>query len=61
MEDERDRVLEFLAAPLYVVNVGLEAFANDLERQGVGVISVDWSPPAGGNAKLADLLSKLES
>lgn len=61
MTDQQDRTDDFLAAPLHVVNVGLDAFASDLERQGVGVISVDWSPPASGNAKLADLLSKLES
>ena len=50
---------KFLRAPLKVVNVGLEGFAQDLERQGVAVVRVDWRPPAGGDPKLADLLSKL--
>jgi hypothetical protein len=50
---------KFLKAPLRVVNVGLESFARDLTRQGVEVIDVDWRPPAGGDSKLADLLSKL--
>ncbi len=50
---------KFLKAPLKVVNVGLETFARDLARQGVEVIDVDWQPPAGGDPKLADLLSKL--
>jgi FdrA protein len=44
---------------LNVINVGLEAFARDLERQGVAVVHVDWRPPAGGDPKLADLLSTL--
>jgi len=50
---------KFLKAPLKVVNVGLESFAQDLTRQGVEVIDVDWRPPAGGDPELADLLSKL--
>ena len=48
-----------LDAPLNVVNVGLESFARELESNGVSVVHVDWSPPARGDAKLADLLSKL--
>ncbi len=50
-----------LAAPLRVINLGLEGFAEELERQGVAVVRVDWRPPAGGDPKLADLLSKLGS
>ncbi len=49
----------FFAQPLVVVNVGLSAFAVELGAQGVEVVDVDWSPPAGGDAKLAVLLSKL--
>ena len=52
---------KFLKAPLKVVNVGLETFARELERQGVAVVRVDWRPPAGGDPKLAELLSKLGS
>ena len=50
-----------LKGPLKVVNIGLEGFARELEGQGVEVIQVDWPPPAGGDPKLADLLSKLGS
>ncbi|MBN1138847.1 MAG: DUF1116 domain-containing protein [Anaerolineae bacterium] len=35
----------FFGAPLNVVNVGLSAFANSLEAQGVPVVQVDWQPP----------------
>lgn len=54
-----DRVSSLLDQPLRVVNVGLEIFAKDLDSQGTEVIQVDWMPPAGGDPKLADLLSKL--
>lgn len=48
-----------LKQPIKVINVGLEGFAGELGAQGVPVIHVQWSPPAGGDPKLADLLSKL--
>ena len=59
IEMNADAVLKFLEAPLCVVNIGLESFARDLEAQGVEVVHVDWSPPAGGDPKLADLLARL--
>lgn len=48
-----------LEQPIKVVNVGLEGFARELESQNVPVVHVQWTPPAGGNPKLAELLSKL--
>lgn len=48
-----------LSEPPRIVNVGLELFARDLAGQGVKVVHVRWSPPAGGNAQLAALLEKL--
>ena len=48
-----------LVTPFTVINIGLDEFARDLELQDVPVVNVDWSPPAGGDPKLADLLSKL--
>jgi hypothetical protein len=48
-----------LTAPPRVINIGLELFAEDLARQGAQVVHVRWSPPAGGNPRLADLLAKL--
>ena len=50
-----------LEGPLKVVNIGLDSFAEDLKAQSVEVVHVDWSPPAGGDPKLAALLSKLGS
>ena len=50
-----------LAAPPRVINIGLELFAENLASQGAQVVHVRWSPPAGGNSQLADLLAKLRS
>lgn len=52
---------ELLHSEVRVINVGLEIFARDLERQGVSVIQVVWTPPARGDVRLAALLSKLVS
>jgi hypothetical protein len=58
--DQQDRPPNnLLAAPPRVVNVGLELFATDLKAVGAQVVHVQWSPPAGGNARLAGLLDKL--
>jgi len=50
-----------LDQPVRVINVGLERFAEDLVVHGATVQHVQWVPPAGGDARLADLLSKLGS
>ena len=44
---------------LQVINIGLKRFADDLISQGVQVVEVDWAPPARGNPRLANLLSRL--
>lgn len=50
-----------LTAPPRVINIGLELFAENLSSQGAQVVHVRWSPPAGGNSQLANLLAKLRS
>ena len=52
--------LDLLLEPLAVINVGLEAFAEDLARQGISVLHVAWTPPAGGDQAMAALLALLE-
>ena len=52
---------DLLETPIHVINIGLEGFAAELALQGIDVIQVDWVPPANGDPKLADLLSKLGS
>lgn len=48
-----------LATEIKVVNVGLEGFAHELAAANIPVVHVEWSPPAGGDPELADLVSKL--
>ena len=46
---------DLLGRPVEVANVGVELFAGELERQGVGVERVDWRPPADGGDALRRL------
>ena len=48
-----------LNGPPQVINLGLVSFADELKKQGIVVVHVDWSPPARGDVELANLLSKL--
>jgi FdrA protein len=54
-----DRPTPLLAAPARVVSVGLALFAETLMGLGVPVIHVEWQPPAGGDSRLADLLTRI--
>lgn len=46
--------------PLAAINVGLESFYESLTAQGAQAVHVEWRPPAGGNERLAALLSKMK-
>ena len=48
-----------LEGPPRVINIGLSSFADDLKKQKIEIVNVDWSPPARGNVELAHLLAKL--
>lgn len=54
------KINELFNKELKVINIGLESFYNDLKKQKVPVVHVDWRPVAGGNKKMASLLSKLK-
>ncbi|CAH0119084.1 Protein FdrA [Paenibacillus sp. CECT 9249] len=43
-----------------VINLGLASFADTIHRYEGKVVQFDWRPVAGGNKKLADILSKLK-
>jgi FdrA protein len=43
-----------------VINIGLRAFAEDLQASGVPVVHLQWEPPAGGDTHLQDLLNSLK-
>jgi uncharacterized UPF0146 family protein len=42
-----------------VLNIGLRLFAEELRRQGIDVVEVDWSPPPEIEEDLKDILNKL--
>jgi FdrA protein len=52
-------IQKLLTEPVVVINLGLKKFAENLEVQDVEVIQVDWTPPAGGDQELIDLLDQL--
>jgi len=52
--------LDRLIQPLAAINVGLETFYESLTSQGAQAVHVEWRPSAGGNEKLASLLSRMK-
>ena len=57
--DQSSKTSNLLESPMRVANIGLQKFADDLVGQDVEVVQVDWAPPARGNTRLANLLSRL--
>ena len=41
------------------ISLGVREFGESLRRAGYEVVDVDWSPPAGGDSKIAALLDDL--
>jgi hypothetical protein len=54
-----EKIKEILSGNLIVINIGLSGFAESLEEQDVEVVQVDWTPPAGGDQEMIDLLEDL--
>jgi len=52
-------IQKLLTQPVVVINLGLKKFAENLETQDIEVVQVDWTPPAGGDQELIDLLDQL--
>ena len=52
---------DVLHMPLRVISVGLDVFARVLEDLAVPVVHLAWSPPAGGDLRLAALLDRLQA
>jgi hypothetical protein len=45
---------------LTVINMGLESFAENLRKEKVKVLQMNWRPPAGGDKRLISLLAKVD-
>jgi FdrA protein len=54
-----DTFKSLLAGKLKIVNIGVVDFAESVEEQMAEVIHIDWTPPAGGDAEMLELLDKL--
>ena len=50
---------ELMAGELKAVNVGLASFAEPLAAAGVSVVTLDWRPPALGDAEAAMRLARM--
>lgn len=50
---------EHVSSTFTAINVGLDSFTDSLRDQNAEVVHVDWRPPAGGDEKLANLLTRL--
>ena len=50
---------KLLSGPVIAINLGLKQFGASLEEQGAQVVQVDWTPPAGGDREMMDLLDQL--
>ncbi len=45
-------------APVFI-NIGVGEFAESLRKQGFVAVDVLWSPPAGGDREMTELLDKI--
>jgi hypothetical protein len=55
----KKRIVSFLDEPVIVINLGLKQFSENLDDQSVQVVQVDWTPPAGGDKEVIELLDEL--
>ncbi|RKX76807.1 MAG: hypothetical protein DRP87_10935 [Spirochaetes bacterium] len=56
-----EKINELFTSELKVINLGLETFAETLQKEGVETVQVQWKPPAGGDKKTAGLLNRLDA
>jgi len=54
------RINKLFQEELKIINMGLESFNENLKKQNVKTIQVDWKPPDGANKKMLSLLDKLK-
>ena len=54
-----DEEMNLFQGAIVAIIVGVQDFGSALEQQGVQVVYVDWSPPAGGDQEMMDLLDQL--
>jgi hypothetical protein len=50
---------DLFTQPVVTINVGVADFGEALDQQAARVVYVVWSPPAGGDQEMIDLLDLL--
>lgn len=59
MDKKTEAIEKLLQGSLVVVNIGIEKFAQELEKQNIEVLHVEYRPPAGGDQEMIRLLDQL--
>ncbi len=54
-----EKIKDLLVNGPIPINIGIVEFAESLQTQGVQTLHVNWTPPAGGDQELIDLLDQL--
>jgi FdrA protein len=54
-----NKLEELLHQGPIAINIGVVDFAETLQIQGIRVVHVNWTPPAGGDPELMELLDQL--
>jgi len=54
------KIKKLFQQELKIINMGLESFNENLKKQNIKTVQVDWKPPARGNEKMISLLDKLK-
>ena len=57
--EPQNAIDQLLSSPIQAINVGVEDFADNLESQGVDVVHVSWTPPAGGDLEIIAILDQI--
>ncbi|MEH7074502.1 DUF1116 domain-containing protein [Neobacillus drentensis] len=55
------KINDLFTSKLNVINVGIDLFKEDMEKQSATVTHLEWTPPGGGNPELIEALDKLEN
>lgn len=55
----REQIGKLFSGQLIIINIGLRGFAESIEDQEIEVVQIDWTPPAGGDQEMIDLLENL--
>lgn len=56
---DTEKILRLFGSKLVLINVGTSLFGDAAREQGCEVVQVDWTPPAGGDKKMLDILEDL--